>query len=568
METVETDVAIVGAGPGGSTCGALLRKYDPNLRVSIFEREQFPRDHVGESLLPMTCTFLDEMGVWDKIEACGFPIKIGATLRWGNTADLWDFNFLPRGELLPEARPAKYEAQRKRTAFQVDRATYDSVLSDHAQSLGCSIHYCSPVRDVWHEGNRITGLALDNGTTVSAKYYVDASGHAGILRRKMGVEIEEPALLRNIAVWDYWRDGEWAVQLGVDGTRIQILSVGYGWLWYIQIGNDRTSVGLVCPADYYKESGLSIEALYQKAIGDEPKIAQLLKNARREGHLSTTKDWSFISKRMTGENWFLAGESQGFADPILSAGLTLTQASAREVAFTILEANRGANLSWLREQYEERNSRRIRQHIRFADFWYIGNGNFNDLRRYVSSIASDAGLDLDGERAFQWLATGGFVEEDMEVAGLAAIRLDQVHAIGARLSTSPPESSLNGYNLFIPNLKGAEQVKLARYESGRVSAVNGLKRDGKILPLNRYFAWVLDGLKHSPQLDKALVYLQGATKTRGIEFDSAFQERIIEALEAMIRDGWVKRKLMRGAPVVQHSFPQETASIRRNVPGK
>src|SRR5580658_7423459 len=116
------DVVIAGGGPAGSTLGTLLRKYDPTISVLILERERFPRDHVGESQLPAVCEILDEMGVWDKVEAANFPIKIGATYRWGLTNDLWDFNFLLEGKFADEPRPARYEGVRKRTAFQVDRS--------------------------------------------------------------------------------------------------------------------------------------------------------------------------------------------------------------------------------------------------------------------------------------------------------------------------------------------------------------------------------------------------------------------------------------------------------------
>ena len=46
------DVAIIGGGPGGSTTGTLLKKYAPEMRVLIVEKERFPRDHIGESQLP------------------------------------------------------------------------------------------------------------------------------------------------------------------------------------------------------------------------------------------------------------------------------------------------------------------------------------------------------------------------------------------------------------------------------------------------------------------------------------------------------------------------------------
>ncbi|MFN3341365.1 MAG: FAD-dependent oxidoreductase, partial [Flavobacteriales bacterium] len=44
------DVAIIGGGPTGSTIASLLAR--DGHKVVVFEKEKFPRDHVGESLLP------------------------------------------------------------------------------------------------------------------------------------------------------------------------------------------------------------------------------------------------------------------------------------------------------------------------------------------------------------------------------------------------------------------------------------------------------------------------------------------------------------------------------------
>jgi len=68
---MECDVAIIGGGPAGSTAGTLLKKYRPDLRVAIFERERFPRDHIGESQLPAISYVLDEMGCWDTYKTAG-----------------------------------------------------------------------------------------------------------------------------------------------------------------------------------------------------------------------------------------------------------------------------------------------------------------------------------------------------------------------------------------------------------------------------------------------------------------------------------------------------------------
>src|SRR5579862_1370538 len=203
---VEYDVAIIGGGPGGSTTACYLKKYNPALKVSIYERDCFPRDHVGESQLPPICGVLDEIGCWYKVEAANFPIKIGATYKWGKLPELWDFEFIPNELFQDEPRPAKYVGQRRATAFQVDRAIYDQILLDHARELGADVTENCPVREVQRQGDRVECLRLADGTAVKERYYVDASGHSGFLRRAMGVEIDSSTQLQNIAIWDYWQN--------------------------------------------------------------------------------------------------------------------------------------------------------------------------------------------------------------------------------------------------------------------------------------------------------------------------------------------------------------------------
>jgi len=71
------DVAIIGGGPAGSTAATLLAKA--GRRVIVFEREKFPRFHIGESLLPFSLQTFDRLGVREKLDRTFLP-KFGGEI--------------------------------------------------------------------------------------------------------------------------------------------------------------------------------------------------------------------------------------------------------------------------------------------------------------------------------------------------------------------------------------------------------------------------------------------------------------------------------------------------------
>ena len=533
---------IVGGGPAGSTLGSLLKKYAPRLKVSIFERETFPRDHVGESQLPIIGRVLDEMGCWNKVEAAGFPIKVGATYRWGREEGFWDFHFVENGRLAAEPRPAKYRDQRVRTAFQVDRSIYDEILLDHAAELGCEVREACGVRSATVEGDAVASLRMEDGSEVRAKWFVDASGHAGVLRRALGVEVDCPTSLQNIAVWDYWQNAEWLDNVGVGGTRIVIVSIGYGWLWFIPLGPTRTSVGLVVPARHYKALGKRPEEVYLDAVAEAPKIGALLANATREGKLAATKDWSFVARRTAGANWFLAGESAGFADPILSAGMSLAHSGARDAAYCILAAERGDyDRAWLSSWYDETQRRAISQHIRFADFWYGANGCFTDLIEYTATIARDAGLDLSPDEAWQWLGTGGFVDHNVVGAGHGGYSLRLTKQISGNFLGTGPRYLAGGKNLFRLDLEGAERDWGARLEGGRIFRHRAYRRGDRLLPDVGLYGLIVRETREGGTAESLLGALVAKVAAGEVAREdlSAFVNDGFDAIEAMVADGWL-----------------------------
>jgi flavin-dependent dehydrogenase len=571
---MEYDVAIIGGGPAGATVGSILKKYVPEANVLILEREVFPRDHVGESQLPPITLVLEEMGIWDKVEAAGFPVKTGALYRWGNTDDLWRFDFLVGQEFDDKPRPGQLEGQRYQTTFHVERAIFDEIMLDHSAELGCEVREGVKVAKVLREGDRVTGLKVegenlptgaDADGVVRAKNYVDASGHVGFLRRSMDVPVEEPTQLKNVAFWQYWQCPEWASidGVGCGGIRVRVLSLGNGWVWFIPLSPDRVSIGFVTHADHHKKSGLSPVELYKKALADEPHVAELLKNAKPVSDLCSTKDWSFLAGRMVGENWMLVGESAGFADPILAGGMSLAIVGGREAAYILASQLRGEHdPQWLKSWYDELQTKRISQHIKFADYWYSANGHFQELKEHTSKIAAEAGLELNPEEAFRWLAAGGFVSDDLTFPVVGTYRLGAVKTVMQILSGQEAGWELNKYNHFTLNLEGSSSVQVPFCKDGRIEKVKCFQRGSSLLPMigmyrTVYRALGLDGDAAGmvKQLKTLIAGMEGVTEPYNAFLGA------LDALEGMIAEGWITATVREGRPFMNVMLDEASVSM-------
>src|SRR5262245_42112557 len=82
MSKPDFEVGIIGGGPAGASMGAYLAKA--GIPCVVFERELFPRPHVGESLVPSSTRVFKDLGFLPKMEENKFPHKFGAV--WTATA--------------------------------------------------------------------------------------------------------------------------------------------------------------------------------------------------------------------------------------------------------------------------------------------------------------------------------------------------------------------------------------------------------------------------------------------------------------------------------------------------
>jgi flavin-dependent dehydrogenase len=176
-EEVEVDVAIVGAGPGGSAAAAWLAAA--GRRVLLVERSGFERPRAGESLPPGVQASLRELGAWDAFLALAPLPSFGTRAAWGPGAPFVHSHLAtPFGQ-----------------GWHVDRARFDALLATHAESRGARVCRGQRLRacEARPDGGWMLRLSPSDGhgdppasMTVTARFVIDATGRASPLAAALG----------------------------------------------------------------------------------------------------------------------------------------------------------------------------------------------------------------------------------------------------------------------------------------------------------------------------------------------------------------------------------------------
>src|ERR1700742_2420379 len=72
-QSAQPHVIVIGGGPAGSTVSTLIAQK--GYRVRLYERDHFPRFHIGESLIPETYWVLKRLNMLPKMKASGYVKK-------------------------------------------------------------------------------------------------------------------------------------------------------------------------------------------------------------------------------------------------------------------------------------------------------------------------------------------------------------------------------------------------------------------------------------------------------------------------------------------------------------
>jgi menaquinone-9 beta-reductase len=240
----ETDVLVVGAGPGGSAAAYHLARH--GIDVTVVEKAAFPREKVcGDGLTPRSVKAIQDMGV-DTTDP-GFEKVIGLRTHARRTTiqlpwpDLTSFP--PYGLVMP-------------------REGFDHLLAQRAVKAGARLmERTEAVAPRFIDGYvagatvRPAGERDAEPTEIRARFVLAADGAASRFATPAGVT-RDPKKPLGIAARRYFRidyhPGPW-IESWLDLRDGDLLLPGYGWLFPVAGGRINLGAGLLNTFSNFKD---------------------------------------------------------------------------------------------------------------------------------------------------------------------------------------------------------------------------------------------------------------------------------------------------------------------------
>ena len=345
------DVIVIGGGPAGTTAATLLARE--GLKVTLLEREKFPRFQIGESLLPYNNDLFERLGVTDQLVTGDFFPKYGAYFVTGDGKVGYRFRF-DRNLTEPYTR-----------SFQVKRAEFDHVLLKNAAANGVDVREETAVVsvDLSRSDRAVVKTVAEE---LEARFVIDASGHGSILGQRVGQK-SDVKQLKKIAFFAHYRNV--LKDEGREGGSTVIVVLKNAWFWLIPVTDEVMSVGLVVDREHFLRCGLQPQELLDQTIAATPFVADRMRSAERITQTYARKDFSFRMRNLVGSNYALVGDAAGFLDPIFSTGVFMAMKSADIASAAALERLRSGSMRAL-NRYERDMTGALEKYFRFILKFY------------------------------------------------------------------------------------------------------------------------------------------------------------------------------------------------------
>lgn len=375
------DIVIIGAGPSGAVAAALL--VNRGYKVTVFERQTFPRFSIGESLLPQCMEILQEANLLNAVKAAGFQFKNGAAFHCDGRYS--DFNF--EQKFTPGFG----------TTFQVQRATFDKVLADEAERLGANILYQHEIVAMTPSDKGINTLQVKGPdgkvSNVEATFVLDASGFGRVLPRLLDLEYPSHFPQRT-SLFTHIEDN--IADANYDRNKILVCvhpKMPDVWYWLIPFSNGRCSVGVVAESSFFERMPGDEKDQLKQMLRQEPRLKRLLQHAVFDTQVNKIVGYACNVKSLHGPGFALLGNAGEFLDPVFSSGVTIALKSAQLAVKALDRQLQGQLVDWQTE-YAVPLQKGVGTFRHFVEAWYDGRLHHiifaqnpsREVRAMISSI--------------------------------------------------------------------------------------------------------------------------------------------------------------------------------------
>lgn len=328
------DCVVIGAGPGGSTAAAIVAEQGHS--TLLIERDEMPRFHVGESLMPECYWVFERLGIVHELDRVAFTRKNGVQFVSSDDRETQPFIF------------SEFDDGPSALTWHVNRDRFDQLLYDTAFNRGATCVDKTRVLDIEirPKGNHRLKLETAEGKEidVTAKVIVDSSGQSALIANRLGLKEYYPDL-KKAAIWTYFEN---AVRNG--GSNPEVTCILHteskeAWFWYIPLADGTVSVGLVGDNDFLLKRGGSPQQTFETEMGNCPGLQRRLIDANRVSRFHVAKEFSYITSTRAGDGWVLVGDAGGFIDPIYSSGVFLALRSGLLAGEAVAEGLHNNDLS-------------------------------------------------------------------------------------------------------------------------------------------------------------------------------------------------------------------------------
>jgi geranylgeranyl reductase family protein len=338
------DVAIVGAGPAGSTAAIHLAGFGHS--VLLIDRELFPRDKVcGDGLIADAVRCLRRAGLYDEVTARGFRSQIGTVYSPSR------ISFDVRGEFLT-----------------LKRSQLDALVARRAISAGAS--FCQArVRDVEVQPDKTLRLAVDGDERrLKAKVVFLATGANVSMPSKLGlVSREGPSA---IALRCYVRSTVALDRMVISYDK----SIAPGYAWIFPVGDSEFNVGCGVAYGGRRSAQVNLREAFQLFITSFPLAAEIVRHAESISPIrgAMLRCGLTGTKRCGPGNTLVLGETIGATFPFTGEGIGKAMETgeiAAEVAHNALASGDLSRLGEFPARIEDELSPKFLGY-RIAESWF------------------------------------------------------------------------------------------------------------------------------------------------------------------------------------------------------